>query len=360
MERNVNNFNIEQFLDLSDYATDKRKARRKGKNGTQEFFTPYSIVKKMCDKISDEDWQNPSKTFLEPCCGNGNFIIYIIWNRIQHCIDWKTALETLYGVELMQDNVDETKERIIDLLNKLNIEYDKDVAYEIMNRNIVCSDFFKWNFEEWRPYTEDEIKLSTPIKATRARLTLEINKEGNLITSTNGLVEENRDFIYFSNIDGTNSGQIIMNIGDQVVIGENIVTVTSATSSSIMVDKTIYVKDDTPIYRVAYDAKISTKLVKIDEESHLETIVDGSENIYNLTLKSVITNGNNNSNFSDRLVFETDSDIELKEFNKVDLQIRWHSNLTSEVLKAQLLKDNDCVGRIKTLSLTFDEKLNNI
>lgn len=25
-----NNFNIEQFLDLSDYATDERKARRKG------------------------------------------------------------------------------------------------------------------------------------------------------------------------------------------------------------------------------------------------------------------------------------------------------------------------------------------
>ena len=74
-----NNFNIEQFLDLSDYATDKRKARRKGVKSTQEFFTPYSIVKKMCDKISDEYWQNPSKTFLEPCCGHGNFIIYIIF-----------------------------------------------------------------------------------------------------------------------------------------------------------------------------------------------------------------------------------------------------------------------------------------
>ena len=145
-----NNFNIEQFLDLSNYATDKRKARRKGKNGTQEFYTPYSIVKKMCDKISDEDWQNPSKTFLDPCCGNGQLIIYIIWNRIQHGIDWKTALQTLYGVELMQDNVAETKERMIDLLNKLNIEYDKDVAYEIMNRNIVCSDFFEWDFENWK------------------------------------------------------------------------------------------------------------------------------------------------------------------------------------------------------------------
>ena len=156
-----NNFNIVEFLDLSNYATDERKARRKNnKNGksTAEFFTPYSIVKKMWDKIPDEDWQDPSKTFCEPCFGNGQFVIYIIWNRIQHGIDCKTALETCYGVELMQDNVDETKERIIDLLNKLNIEYDKDVAYEIMNRNLVCSDFFKWNFEEWRPYTEDELK----------------------------------------------------------------------------------------------------------------------------------------------------------------------------------------------------------
>ena len=47
-------------------------------------------------------------------------------------------------------NVDEAKERILDLLNKLNIEYDKDVAYEIMNRNIVCSDFFEWDFENWK------------------------------------------------------------------------------------------------------------------------------------------------------------------------------------------------------------------
>lgn len=49
----------------------------------------------------------------------------------------------------MQDNVDETKERIIDLLNKLNIEYDKDVAYEIMKHNIVCSNFFDWDFGNW-------------------------------------------------------------------------------------------------------------------------------------------------------------------------------------------------------------------
>ena len=144
-------FNIEQFLDISEYATDKRKARRKSAKSKQELVTPYSKGKKTCDKISDEDWSNPNKTFCEPALGNGQFVIYIIWNRIQHGIDWRTALETLYAVELMQDNVDETKERIIDLLNKLNIEYDKDVAYEIMEHNLVCSNFFDWDFDNWCP-----------------------------------------------------------------------------------------------------------------------------------------------------------------------------------------------------------------
>ena len=155
-----NNFNIEQFLDLTGYATDKRKARRKGKNGTQEFYTPYSIVKKMCDKISEEDWSNPNKTFCDPCFGHGQFVIYIIWNRLQHGIPWKTTLETCYGVELMQDNVDEAHGRIIKLFDALDIDYDEDMAMDIMLRNLVCHDFFTWNFGEWRPYTDDELKKS--------------------------------------------------------------------------------------------------------------------------------------------------------------------------------------------------------
>lgn len=57
----INNFNIEQLLDLTNYATDTRVARRKTGKKTQEFFTPYSIVKRMCDKITDEDWSDLSQ-----------------------------------------------------------------------------------------------------------------------------------------------------------------------------------------------------------------------------------------------------------------------------------------------------------
>lgn len=141
---------IQKFLDLTNYATDTRINRRKDNEFTQEFFTPYEIVKQMADKIPDSMWQDPTKTFLEPSFGNGQFIVYIVYRRINSGIEWKTVLSTLYGVELMQDNVDECKERVIDLLDKMNIDYDKSQAIKIMDKNLVCSDFFEWDFENWR------------------------------------------------------------------------------------------------------------------------------------------------------------------------------------------------------------------
>ena len=67
-------FNIEDFLSLEGYNTDERVSRRKNsKVNSQEFFTPYSIVKRMGDKIPEEDWSNPNKTFCELSFGNGYY-----------------------------------------------------------------------------------------------------------------------------------------------------------------------------------------------------------------------------------------------------------------------------------------------
>ena len=145
---------IQQLIDIP-YATETRVARRKGKNPTSEFFTPSSLVSKMCDKIPSADWSNPAKTFLEPCFGNGNFLVEIIRRRIvDYSIDWKIVLNNLYGVELMSDNVQEAKDRIIELLKSLNIDFNEQEARDIMDKNLVCSDFFKWDFENWRHIPE--------------------------------------------------------------------------------------------------------------------------------------------------------------------------------------------------------------
>lgn len=75
---------IEQLLDLTNYTTDARVARRKGSGVSQEFFTPYSIVKRMCDKISDSYWSYPTKTFLESSFGSCQFVVYIVCNLITY------------------------------------------------------------------------------------------------------------------------------------------------------------------------------------------------------------------------------------------------------------------------------------
>ena len=114
----------------------------------------------MCDNIPSTDWSNPTKTFLEPCFGNGNFLVEIIRRRIvDYSIDWKIVLNNLYGVELMPDNVQEAKDRIIELLKNLKIDFNEQEARDIMNHNLVCSDFFKWDFENWRPIPESSKEL---------------------------------------------------------------------------------------------------------------------------------------------------------------------------------------------------------
>ena len=59
----------------------------------------------------------------------------------------------------MPDNVEEAKDRIIEVLKKLNIDFNEQEARDIMNHNLVCSDFFKWDFENWQPISESSKEL---------------------------------------------------------------------------------------------------------------------------------------------------------------------------------------------------------
>ena len=123
-----------------------RSKERITKNG--EVFTPKALVEKMMDKIPVEKWSDPEATFLEPTFGSGNMLICMLECRIASGIEPIQALKTLYGVELMQDNVDLCKDRIREVLRANKVKIDKKVN-DIIDHNFVCSDFFKWDFENW-------------------------------------------------------------------------------------------------------------------------------------------------------------------------------------------------------------------
>lgn len=125
-----------------------RSKERITKNG--EVFTPKALVEKMMDKIPVEKWSDPEATFLEPTFGSGNMLICMLERRIASGIEPMQAVKTLYGVELMQDNVDLCKDRIREVLRANKVKITKQVN-DIIDHNFVCSDFFKWDFENWCP-----------------------------------------------------------------------------------------------------------------------------------------------------------------------------------------------------------------
>src|SRR5574344_1451140 len=135
-----------------------------------EDFTPDEIVEKMFSLVDDKIYKDFSKTYLDPCAGIGNMLVYLYKKRINKCKtldDSIKALETIYGIELMQDNIDECKKRLYNIF----IEYGNKVEGKklnnkilekinnILNNNIVCSSIFDWDVINWKSTKQTQLSL---------------------------------------------------------------------------------------------------------------------------------------------------------------------------------------------------------
>ena len=78
---------------------------------TAEIFTPTDLVIEMLSKINI-DRLGAGKTVLDPACGDGQFLTAIKWVKVYiHQMTEEEALQDIYGVDIMRDNVDQCKKR---------------------------------------------------------------------------------------------------------------------------------------------------------------------------------------------------------------------------------------------------------
>lgn len=111
-----------------------------------EVFTSMYDVKRMC-KLCEDGLNNLDEIVLEPSCGTGNFLIEILDYKIKYAESISTekdininiikAVSTIYGIDIMKDNVNESKKRMLEKLSKYNI----DVLEKIIDKNIITADF---------------------------------------------------------------------------------------------------------------------------------------------------------------------------------------------------------------------------
>lgn len=110
---------------------------------TGEVFTPAPLVNEMLDRFPNEVWVNPEKTFLDPSCGDGNFLVEVVRRKIAHGSTPTQALNTTYGVELMPDNVAACRYRLLEIAG------DTDEHRRIVEHNIACANALTFNY--WEP-----------------------------------------------------------------------------------------------------------------------------------------------------------------------------------------------------------------
>lgn len=107
-----------------------------------EVYTAEREVKAMCDLVPV--WNELDATFLEPSCGNGNFLLEILQRKLDICKDSNDilrAIQSIYGVDILSDNVRETKQRMYELLKKSGIAFDEEKVLLVLNCNIQQGDF---------------------------------------------------------------------------------------------------------------------------------------------------------------------------------------------------------------------------
>ena len=125
-----------------------------------EVFTAEREVNAMLDLVKQET-ERIDSTFLEPACGTGNFLVEILRRKLAvvrreyyprrgSCHDYELhamkAVMSIYGVDLLQDNVEACQERLFSIFDTeytavcksdANDSYRVAIRY-VLSQNILC------------------------------------------------------------------------------------------------------------------------------------------------------------------------------------------------------------------------------
>ena len=117
----------------------ERSRIRQYTNG--EIFTPVELVTEMLDEVPAVYFSDASKTICEPSVGEGIFLVEILKRRIAQGLSPTDSLQTLYGLDIMEDNVRACKS------NLLKVAGNTPEHQSIVNTNIVCADALKYDYD---------------------------------------------------------------------------------------------------------------------------------------------------------------------------------------------------------------------
>lgn len=149
-----------------------------------EVFTSEREVNSMLALVKQETERIDSR-FLEPACGNGNFLKVILSRKLdvvknkykknksdfdKNCF---LAMTSIYGIDIMEDNVIECRNNLYTIFSEFylnsykHIDQDLEQAIKyVLNLNIICADALTMKYLNGNPivFPEWNFVSSTKIK----------------------------------------------------------------------------------------------------------------------------------------------------------------------------------------------------
>jgi len=138
------------FIGMSRHIISKQRVADHG-----EVFTAQREVNDMLDLVRQETERIDSR-FLEPACGTGNFLTEVLERKlcvvkrryrrsqIEHERYTLLAVSSVYGIDLLEDNVVECRQRLLAIVEKhsktlFNDEFLRTIRF-VLDRNIIHGD----------------------------------------------------------------------------------------------------------------------------------------------------------------------------------------------------------------------------
>ena len=105
---------------------------------TAEVFTPTLLVQRVLNQLDPTTFIDTNKTFLDPACGDGQFLGEALIRKMENGSTFEQALSTIYGVDLMPDNVELCRARLL---------CGREDLRHIVEQNIVCADALRYTYK---------------------------------------------------------------------------------------------------------------------------------------------------------------------------------------------------------------------
>ena len=137
-----------------------------------EVYTAKREVNAMLDLVKEETERIDSR-FLEPACGTGNFLVEILSrkmeavrrqfarNRFEYDLASAQAVSSIYGIELLPDNVENCRQRLfVQYLDTYRSHLSAETSLELqrcirflLRKNILCGDALTMLQQDGSPIT---------------------------------------------------------------------------------------------------------------------------------------------------------------------------------------------------------------